>query len=792
MPFLRIGFILLYPLLASSLSLDQKVSLKLIESLWQEERFAQAEEEINKFLSKYDTSNCDESLLKLKSDLLIKKKEYKQALSILDNLSQKSNFTYERSALCLYELKDYDRFIALFEEYPPLHQLSFGRKIWEVGLAEAISFEQNLDKKQRLIDKASHVYESTLKENFDEASALSYALIQENKKEYQKAYTLYQELFAHTKHESYQLSMARMLSYFNPKQALEILESLRWKSGACGTNAAMFSMQIMDQNEDFHALYTLSLEELKMAPEGFRKAKIALYHLKSLFYLKIFDRISDFYFTYNLHKVLKGQDLQLAITLMAKTYIIRHEIPQLETFYHNLETQDYKEAFITAGRILAKNYLDHKDYQNAQKILEHLLKNDVLHTDEYLSILGFCYLNNQAYEIAENYFLQVIKNAADIKIKQKALGYLVDIPKLSSQSLVYLEQIKDTIDLKSLPKAALWLAQGYALSHQEDKALALLHSIENKHTYKYYQLMGDIFEKKTQIESISYYEKALPLAEHNEQKAYIHNKLFVNYFDHDKEKAIDHLFHSINLHTFAVPDNLFDGLASYLYQQATMGIRLYMGDQDAKEKASRLLRLLSYKTSLNQTENVIYAKLLRKLCRFDEALKILEGKKSFEEKLELARVYNHLGNYAQCDALLEQILTQKPYTLFLEGQKALLTKICLHYDRLFAEGIVETKKEALDRDLRVLSVCVHNLHDPMAFEVDLIRHVFFNLEQSNLDQLQLHPYLTLNESGSYRKILNYIVNKKIQFQSAYSIEDNLSDTMEWILIKLFGSHSCAR
>lgn len=792
MPFLCIGLISLSPFLASSLSLDQKVSLKLIESLWQEQRFAQAEEEINKFLSKYDTSNCDESLLKLKSDLLIKKKEYKQALAILDNLVDKSNFTYERSALCLYELKDYERFIALFEQYPQLHQLSFGKKIWEVGLAEAISHEQNLEKKQLLINKASHIYESDLKEHFDEASALSYALIQENKKEYQKAYNLYQELFANTKHESYQLSMARMLSYFNPKKALEVLESLRWKSGSCGTNAAMFSMQIMDQNEDFHALYNLSLEELKIAPEGFRKAKIALYHLKSLFYLKIFDRISDFYFTYNPHKVLKSQDLQLAITLIAKTYIIRNEVQKLEIFYENLEKEGQKEAFITAGRILAKNYLDHKDYQNAQKIVEHLLKSDVLHTDEYLTTLGFCYLNNQVYEMAENYFLQVIKNAADVKIRQKAICYLLEIPKLSPESFTYLEQVKNDIDLKSFPKAALWLAEGYKLSLQDDKALNILTSIENKQTYKYYQLMGDILEKKTQVESITNYEKALPLAEQNEQKAYIHNKLFINYFDHDKEKAIDHLFHSINLHTFAVPDNLFDGLASYLYQKATLGIRLYIGDQEAKDKASRLLRLLSYRTTLNETENVIYAKLLRKLCRFDEGLKILEGKKSFEESLELARIYNQLGEYTKCDALLEEVLTKKPYTLFLEGQKALLTKICLHYDRLLAEGMSETKKEELDNQLRILSVCLHDPKEAIAFEVDLIRHVFFTQKTDDLSKLQLHPYLNSNASGPYRKILNYIINKKIERQSAYSIDDNLSDTMEWVLIKLFGSNSCAR
>jgi hypothetical protein len=792
MPVLCAGFIFLYPLLASSLSLDQKVALKLIESLWQEERFVQAEEEINKFLSKYDSSTCDESLLRLKSDLLIKKKDYKQALSILDALSEKSNFTLERSALCLYELKDFERFVTLFEDHPELHNLTFGQKIWDVGLAEAIASEQNLEKKQILIEKASHVYESDLKDDFDESKALSYALLLENKKEYHKAYELYEELFAHSKQESYQLSMARMLSFFNPKKALEVLESLRWKSGSYGTNAAMFSMQIMDQHEDFHSLYNLSLEELKIAPEGFRKAKIALYHLKSLFYLKIFDRISEFYFTYNPHKILKSQDLQLAVTLICKTFVIRNEIFKLESFYETLEKENQKEAQITAGRILAKNYLEHKDYQKAEKVLVNLHKIDVLHTDEYLTTLGFCYLNSQAYEVAENYFLQVIKNAADKKMRQKAILYLLEIPKLSNLTLEYLDRIRSDLDVKSSPKAALWLAEGYKQSCEEDKALELLSSLEDKQNYKYYQLMGDLLEKKSLQDGIVNYEKALPLAQKNEQKAYIHNKLFINYFDHDKEKAIDHLFQSINLHTLSIPDHLFVGLASYLYEKATCGVRLYIGDQDAKDKASRLLRLFSYKTNLNETDNVIYAKLLRKLCRFEEGLKILNGKNSFEESLELARIYNQLGEYQKCDAILEDVLKKKPYTLFLEGQKALLTKICLQYDRLMAEGQNEKSLEELDKQIRILSVCAQDPTQSLSFEIDLMRHVFFKKDHDDLNKLQFHPFLTSNDSGAYRKILNYIVNNKMTKESAHSIDDNFSDTMEWILIKLFGSQSCAR
>lgn len=792
MPLLRAGLIFLYPLIASSLTLDQKVSLKLIESLWQEERYVQAEEEINKFLNKYDSSSCDESLLKLKADLLIKKKDYEKALSILDSLSEKSSFTYERSALCLYELKEFEKFITLFEDYPDLHNLPFGKKIWDVGLAEAIAHEQNLDKKQILIDKASHIYESNLKDDFDESRALSYAIMQETKKEYQKAYNLYQELFDQTKQESYQLSMARMLSHFNPKKALEVLESLRWKSGTQGVNAAMFSMQIMDQNEDFHSLYNLSLEELKIAPEGFRKSKIALYHLKSLFYLKIFDRISDFYFTYNPHKTLKSQDLQLAVTLISKTFQIRNEVFKLEEFYKTLEKESSKEAQITAGRILAKNYLEQKDYQKAQHLLEDLYKIDILHHDEYLTTLGFCFLNIQAYEVAESYFLKAIKQAGDKKIRQRAISYLFDIPKLSSVTLEELENIEKEIDWKTSPKAALWLAEGYKIKNCPEKALELLANMGDKQNYKYFQIMGELLEQKSKEDGICNFEKALSFAQKNEQKAYIHNKLFVSYFDHDKEKAIDHLFQSINLHTLSIPDNLFEGLASYLYQKATAGVRLYIGDQDAKEKASRLLRLFSYKPSLSDTESVIYSKILRKLCRFEEGLKVLEGKRGIEERLELARIYNQQGEYKKCDAVLDEVLKAKPYTLFMEGQKAFLTKICLHYDRLESSGKNETELENLENSLRILSVCVQDQKQEIAFEIDLMRQLFFKNKKDDLNQLQFHPFLTTQASGAYRKILNYVVNHKMDHESALSIDENLSDTMEWMLIKLFGGNSCAR
>lgn len=792
MPCLRAGLIFLFPLACSSLTLDQKVSLKLIESLWQEERFVQAEEEINKFLSKYEASSCDESLLKLKADLLIKKKDFKQALSILEGLTEKSSFSYERVALCLYELKELEKFVALFEEYPELHNLPFGKKIWDVGLAEAIAQEQNLDKKKLLIDKASHIYESHLKEDFDESRALSYAIMQETKKEYQKAYSLYQELFDQTKQESYQLSMARMLSHFNPKKALEVLESLRWKSGTQGVNAAMFSMQIMDQNEDFHSLYNLSLEELKIAPEGFRKSKIALYHLKSLFYLKIFDRISDFYFTYNPHKTLKSQDLQLAVTLISKTFQIRNEVPKLEAFYKSLEKDQQKEAQITAGRILAKDYLEHKDYQRAQTILDDLFKIDVLHHDEYLTTLGFCFLNTQAYEVAESYFLKAINQAGDKKIRQKAISYLFEIPKISNLSLEDLENIQKEIDWKTSPKAAVWLAEGYKIKNCPEKAIELLTTKGDKQNYKYYQIMGELLEQKSKEEGICNFEKALSFAQKNEQKAYIHNKLFISYFDHDKEKAIDHLFQSINLHNLSIPDNLFEGLASYLYQKATAGVRLYIGDQDAKEKASRLLRLFSYKTSLSDTESIIYAKILRKLCRTEEGLKVLEGKRGIEERLELARIYNQQGEYKKCDTVLEEVLKTKPYTLFMEGQKAFLTKICLHYDRLESSGKNAAELENLENFLRILSVCVQDQKQSIAFEIDLMRQLFFTNKPGDINKLQFHPFLTTAESGSYRKILNYVVNNTMGHDSAQSIEENLSDTMEWMLIKLFGGNSCAR
>lgn len=792
MRFLPAGLIFLYPLVASSLTLDQKISLKLIESLWEEERFAQAEEEINKFLSKYDSPSCDESLLKLKADLLIKKKDFKEALGLLNTISEKSDFIYERLALCLYELKEYEQFVTLFETYPQLHQIPFGQKVWDVGLAEAISQEQNLDKKQILIAKASRLYESDLENKFEESKALSYALIQEDKKDYQKAYELYEQLFIHTKQESYQLSMARMLSHFNPKQALEILESLRWKSGTYGVNAAMFAMQIMDQHENFHSLYNLSFEELKIAPEGFRKAKIALYHLKSLFYLKLFDRISDFYFTYNPHTSLKSQDLQLAITLISKTFLIRNEITKLEEFYQTLEKQTFKEAQITAGRILAKNYLEKKDYQKAQVILKDLHNIDPVHVDEYLTTLGCCFLNTQAYEVAEDYFIKVITTSSEKTIRQKAISYLFELPKVYKLSVELLNTIENQIDWKSCPKAALWLAEKYKAFNQEQKALDFLNFLENKQTYKYQQIMGELVEKHSLQESIGYFEKALILAEKNEQKAYIHNKLFIKYFDHDKEKAIDHLFQSINLHTLSIPDHLFDGLASYLYQKATAGVKLYIGDQEAKEKASRLLRLLSYKTQLNETENTLYAKILRKLCRFEEGLKILEGSSTIEQKLELARIYNQLGDYAKCDLILEQILKVKPYTLFIEGQKTLLTKICLHYDRLEAEGQNETALNDLENLLRVLTVCLQDPKDCLSFEVDLLKQIFFKKEIEGIHRLQFHPFLNTKDSGSYRKILNYIINKKMTKESALSIEDQLSDNMEWILIKLFGANSCLK
>lgn len=792
MPYLCAGIIFFYPLIASSLTLDQKVNLKLIESLWQEQQYEQAEEQINKFLSKYETSECDDSLLKLKADLLIKKKDYAQALAILDHISEKSNFTYERQALCLYELKQYDRFISLFEENPELHNLALGKKIWDVGLSEAIASEQNLDRKQKLIEKATHLYETTLQDDFDESRMLSHAILQENNKDYQKAFKLYEELFTHTKQESYQLSMARMLSHFNPKKAIDVLETLRWKSGTLGSSAAMFAMQIMDQNEDFHHLYTLSLEELKIAPEGFRKAKIALYHLKSLFYLKIFDRVSDFYFAYNPHKFLKSQDLQLAVTLISKTFLIRNEILELERFYKSLQNDSIKDAQVTAGRILAKNYLEHQDYQKAQNILNDLHKIDVLHTDEYLTTLGFCYLNTQAFEVAENYFLKVLTDSPDLKTRLRAINYLVDIPKTVGLTLDHLIKIENDIVTKDSPKVVLWLAENYKILNDDNKALALLNCLEEKQNYKYHHIMGELLEKKSLSESIVHFEKALVLAQKNEQKAYFHNKLFVSYFEHDKEKAIDHLFNSINMHNVAIPDNLFEGLASYLYQQATMGIRLYIGDKLCHEKASKLLRLLSYKKPLHDSENIICAKLLRKLCRFEEALKVLEGKNNLEEKLELARVYNQQGDYQKCDHILSELLKIKPYTLFLEGQKTLLTKICLHYDRLEALSTQENIKDQLEKELRVLSVCIQDAKQPIAFEVDLVRHLFFKKENDDLERLRFHPFLTSSDTGAYRKIINYIINNKIDIQSAQSIEDNISDTMEWILIKLFRSKSCLR
>jgi lipopolysaccharide biosynthesis regulator YciM len=786
MPYRLAGILLFIPCFAHSLTLDQKINLKLIESLWQDGHYSQAEEHIDKFLSKHQDSEYDDNLLKLKADLYIKKKMFKEAYNILNDLDDKSNFTKERKLLCLYELKSWNLFIEAFDKDSNLLELPFGKKIWDLGLAEAIQAEQNLTKKQLLIDKASHLYSSDLKQEFDQTKALSLAVIYEDKKEFQKAFSLYEKLFKETSDDAYQLSMAKMASHFDVNKSLALLEPLRWKSGLLGTSAALYAMQILDQIQNYHDLFVLSQEELKIAPEGYRKGKIALYHLKSLYYLKCFDRISDFYFAYNPHSILKNQDLNLAINLMAKTYLIKEEPEKLEQFCRKLETEGHPQALNTASRILAKHYLDHHDYLKAKPLLEDLLKNDVLHVDEYLTTLGFCYLNAQAFEVAEDYFIKVITTSPEPKIKQKALDHLLQLPSLSGPSLKILSSIYQDIDLKKSPNALYWIVESLKLENQTSKALELLKNNGDKKSAKYHQIMGELLEKLQPLDSISHFEEALKLTSDESLKAYLHGKLFTSYYEHNKDLAADHLFHSFTLHTFSIDKPLFDGLAAHLYQKAFKGIKIFLGDDSTKLAASQLIRLLSYKQQLNTTERILYGRTLRKLCRFNEAFEILKNAASPQEKLELARVYNQLGQYDECDGLIESVLIEKPYTLFLEGQNALMTKICLHYDRYKALTVSSASIDSIEKDLRVLQVCISDKNSGLAFECELIKQLFFSNSKQDLTPLRFHPFLDHPKGGCYRKILNFIINNRLDSQTCFTIEEPLSEPMEWLLLQLFG------
>jgi len=774
------------PYMLSALTLDQKVSLKLIESLWQEELYNQAEIEIDKFLSKYSDETCDESLLKMKADLLIKKKDYTPALQLLTQILEISQFTEERKALCYYQLGQWNSFLNLFETSKNYLDSPFGKKIWNLGSAEAIRAEQNIEKKNKLIEQTSRLFTEALEKKFDPVHALSLALIREEKKDYPGAYALYEQLYDETLDESYHLSMARMANHFNPPKALELLEPLRWKSGTLGSNAALFAMQILDDQQDYHKLFELSQEELKIAPEGYRKAKIALFHLKSLFYLKCFDKIPTFFSSYTPHQTLKGKDLQQSLALMAKTYLIKKDPHGLQDLYLELKRAGLEEATIYAGRILAKTSLEDKNYLSAKNTLEELLKFDPTHHDEYNTLLGLCYLNTQAYEVAERYFIQVLSTSPHAPLKKKALETLLDLPRLSPEAQKVLLKHRQDLDIEHSIKALAWLVEALQNNQAHEEALNLLYHYGNPQTGIYHQKLGELFEPTDKKQSLFHFEETLKKTQDPALQAYLHQKLFINYFEFNKDLAAEHLFQSLYLKPFAIDEKLFDGLLSHLYLKAFDGVKILIHDEEAKTAASQLLRLFSYKTDPSEKQQIIHAKTLRKLCRFEEALQALDQTHSFHANLEKAKLLNQMGQYTQCDHLLGSVLEEKPYTLFLEGQIAFLTKILLEADRMKAIPELSITQEALQRELKVLSVCISDASSSLAFEVEFLKQWLTSEAPQQLIPLQNHPFLLKPESGNHRKVLNFLVNHSLNLPALESMSGLISDVLEWILIQNFG------
>lgn len=784
-----LGYLLCLPYCLGTLTLDQKINLKLIESLWQEGQYALAEEKIDQFLTQTHSATADTDLIKLKADLLIKKKEHAQALSLLNSLNDQSNFTKERKLLCLYELKDWPSFLKAFEQDPSILQLPFGQKIWDLGLAQAIQAEQNLDKKQALMKQAASSYAQDLKAHFDQTKALSLALIYEDQKDYKRAYQLYDDLFINTHDDTYQLCMAKMASHFDLNQALHLLEPLRWKLGPLGTSAALFAMELAEKKQDFNQLYTLSHQELKLAPEGYRKGKIALYHLKSLYHLKCFDRICEFYNVYTPHKTLKAQDQLLAITLFAKTLIIKNELDQLSDFYLNLKQDQDNQSAVCAGRLLAKEYLEHHNLLKAQTVLEELLSQDPLHKDEYLTALGLCFFNTQAYEVAQTYFVQVLKESPQESFKKRALSYLIQLPSLKDQTLEQLLCNLAYIDFKTCPKALYWAVQALIKTDQIQTALQLIHTHGDEKDPLFHRLLGDLTEKHNPAEAISHFEKALLFHQEEHIEASLHGKLFNLYFEHDKDIAADHLFQSINLYIPSISEEVFDSLAAHLYRKAFAGVKLYLHTEETKKAASQLVRLLSYKPKLNDQQITVYGKTLRRLHRYEEAEKILSQAHTYEQKLEKAKVAHHLGHYKLSGDLLEELIQQKPYTLYLEGQLALQTKIRLDFEKIKALTDPTLSIDEVTKNLRILSVCIQNPNSQLAFETAFLNQVILGLNQQGLELLKNHPFLKEPSSGTHRKILNFLINQKLDPQSALTIDEPLSETMEWILIQSFGTCS---
>lgn len=770
------------PHLAFTLSLDQKVSLKLIESLWKDQEFSQAEQEIDRFLKKIGDDECDVSILKMKVDLLIKKKQYADALLIIEKLRDNSSFILERHLLCLYELKKLDQLITLLDSFKSKLSTPFAQKISQLGFAEAIKLEQNIEKKATLIEKAQSYFSSELETSFDASCALALAIIKEEKKEFQEAYALYEKIFDQTKDDSYKLAMAKVAVHFNEQKSLEILEALRWKSGSQGSNAAIFEMQILNDKQDFVRLFEITSEELKIAPEGYRKAKIALFHLKSLFHLKCFNKIPQIFSTYQPHDYLKDQDLQLVISLLCKSWQILEDPASIKTFYSKLKSHPNPQTLIFCGRLLARSYLDKKDFLQASSILEELYVTDQDHHDEYAVTLGLCFLNTNAFEVSEKYLLDVLEKGKSDDLKQKALQHLFTHPKLSRQALSQIIKHASLIDLQTSEKGLYWLSEAYALDNNKEKAIDLLLKYGNKTSALYHQQLGCL--KTDQIkESILHFEQGLELTQDVDIKAFLHQKLFISYFDYDIEKAAAHLFKCFNLKPFDVEKRLFDGLISHFYQKAFTGLKIYLKDEDAKLAASYLVRLFSYKQHLEEDEKIILSKTLRKTFKIEEALKVIENCDSIQAHLEKAILYNHLGQYEQADHQFEKIFQEKPYTVYLEGQYALFMQICMHYERFKAH--VETHQNAIDKLVRILQICIQDQNSLIGFEVELFKALFLKKDDSCLEKLSKHPFLDVIEHGSHRKILNFLVQNKFDESAVTSLDHLFSEPMEWMIMQTF-------
>ena len=760
---MRMWLFLMIPMMcAAQIQNDEEaLALRRIADFWQEGEYQIAKGQIEEYLKQFPESSYSDTLCAALGDLLLREKNYSNALKCYSRIASKEWITqvFLNRMQCLYHLEWYATLADECEFF--LSENPTDKSAIQATYYLAISLYQqclNASKNPELLEKLAlrahphftTLFQSELSAEVSHAFAHLCCIL----KDFSKASDIYLELAdSDEKNRENLLFQAAMLqTEFDKEKASETFGLIAALGQARAQDAAFNRLVLNFDLGKFEELVRSKEEiykELSPQKAGFARLFLgrSFIHLKkyseAIAELKLFIEIEAPY-----------EQIRVGLIHLLDAAQQINDLKSLDTALAKLGAQDPERP----KALFARAILLKKDHQieEAKKQLAELLFTfeefpqqpqaafELAHLEYQANAWESCYersrffvKNFPSHELISFAWRYFVSSSAQLAIQEAPQEAL-----LKTRLTADLESLLKQPGLLSEAERCDWqflLAKTYYELNKPEEALSTLDPLLN-HTFAQEAnarlLMALLQRKKSPEEFCRYAEDALSLKADLIAPAQIHIALFNAYLGRSKtdpkqiDQAAEHLYLALELKGDLQEENL-NWLADYYYQRA---------EKEALS-AQRAITLLSQSPS-TETNVLKLAKLYSAQNRTVEQVALLEKNIESlvaEAQLLLAEGYTRIGKKEKALELFDRILAD-PST----ARSAVNASASLQRTRL---------KKPFENDLSELAACLKNLvlqrslaNEPIHLEAAL-------------------DYIDLQSKNDLEKRLSLLAKTKDEFES---------------------------